>query len=141
MCRFEPLLAIDGVTDPEIWGKFFGALGPAGFVLVVMALCVFVVTLVVVGFLLFWRGSEKWGFVGFGIEYQKHRIAQEKQTAALERTEEAQAEIKGLLEKIAPFAEVLVQWIRAAMQPAPIPPPGAPTNAVRASRPSVPGAR
>lgn len=118
-------------ANPEVWGKFFGALGPGGFVLVVMAMGVFVVTLIVGGFLLFWRGSEKWGFVGFGAEYQKHRIAQEQQTEALKRTEEAQGEIKELLAKLAPFAEVLVQWLRASMQPSPAPPPAAPTNGAR----------
>jgi hypothetical protein len=133
-------MSYEGVTDPAVWGEFFGKLGPGGFVLVVMAMCVFVVTLIVGGFLLFWRGSEKWGFVGFGAEYQKHRIAQEKQTAAMERTESAQSEIKELLAKLAPFAEVLVQWLRASMQPAPAPPPATPTNGARASCPSVPGA-
>jgi hypothetical protein len=131
---------LGGATDPAAWGEFFGKLGPGGFVLVVMAMAVFVVVLIVGGFLLFWRGSEKWGFVGFGAEYQKHRIAQEKQTAAMERTEEAQGEIKELLARLAPFAEVLVQWLRASMQPAPIPPPVAPTNGARSSCPSVPGA-
>lgn len=126
-------MSIDGATDPEVWGKFFGALGPGGFVLVVMAMGVLVVTLIVGGFLLFWRGSEKFGFVGFGKEYQAHRIAQEQQTAAMLRTEEAQGEIKDLLAKLAPFAEALAQWLRAAMQPAPTPPPAAPTNGARVS--------
>ena len=31
------MIAFEGATDPEVWGKFFGALGPGGFVLVVMA--------------------------------------------------------------------------------------------------------
>jgi hypothetical protein len=135
------MIAFEGATDPEVWGKFFGALGPGGFVLVVMAMGVFVVTLIVGGFLLFWRGSDKFGVVGFGKEYQAHRIAQEQQTAAMLRTEEAQGEIKDLLAKLAPFAEALAQWLRAAMQPVPAPPPVAPPSAVRSSYPSVPGAR
>lgn len=134
------MFAFDGVSDPAIWGEFFGKLGPSGFVLVVMAMGVLVVALIIGGFLLFWRGSDKFGFVGFGKEYQLNRIAQEKQAAALERTESAQEEIKALLTKIAPFAEVLVQWLRTSMQSAPIPPPSAQTPAARASYPSAPHA-
>lgn len=134
------IIALEGATDPEVWGRFFGTLGPSGFVLVVMAMGVFIITLIIVGFLLFWRGSEKFGFVGFGKEYQAHRIAQEKQTAALERTEEAQGEIKELLAKLAPFAEALAQWLQASLHPAPMPPPATPTNGARASAPHTPPA-
>jgi hypothetical protein len=134
------MFAFEGATDPKVWGEFFGKLGPGGFVLVVMAMGVFVVTLIVGSFMLFWRGSDKLGVVGFGREYQAHRIAQEQQTAAMLRTEEAQGEIKDLLAKLAPFAEALAQWLREAMRPAQAPPPAAPTSAVRASFPSVPGA-
>lgn len=132
------MFAFEGATDPAVWGEFFGRLGPAGFVLLAMLMGVFVVALVVVGFLLFWRGSEKFGFVGFGKEYQLNRIAQEKQAAALERTESAQEEIKALLVKIAPFAEALAQWIRASMQSAPIVQHVAPTNVSRVSSPGAP---
>lgn len=127
----------EGATDPAVWGEFFGKLGPGGFVLVLCGFGVIIVALIVVGFLLFWRGSEKFGFVGFGAEYQKNRVAQEKQAAALERTEAAQEEIKALLVKIAPFAEALAQWLRAAMQSAPVVPPVVPTNTARASSPNV----
>lgn len=130
-------MAISDATDPEVWGKFFGALGPGGFVIVVIAIGAAMVFAIIGSFLLWWRGSEKFGFVGFGKEYQLNRIAQEKQAAALERNEVAQEEIKSILAKIAPFAEVVVQWLRASMQHAPVPPPAAQTNAARASSPSV----
>ena len=127
------MFAFEGATDPAVWGEFFGKLGPGGFVLVLCGFGVIVVALIVVGFLLFWRGSEKFGFRGFGDEYQKTRVALEKQAAALERTEAAQEEIKALLVKIAPFAEALAQWLRASMQSAPVVPPVAPTNGARVS--------
>lgn len=132
------IFASEGATDPAVWGQFFGTLGPSGFVLLVMLMGLLVIALVVGAFLLFWRGSDKFGVVGFGKEYQAHRIAQEKQTAALERTEEAQAEIKELLSKFAPFAEVFAEWLRASMHHGMQAPPVAPPNAARTS---APGAR
>lgn len=131
-------MTFEGATDPGAWGEFFGRLGPGGFVLVLCAMGVIIVALIVGGFLLFWRGSEKYGFVGFGGEYQRNRVAQEKQAAALERTEAAQEEIKELLTKIAPFAEALAQWLRASMQAAPIVPPATQPSGARVSAPGVP---
>ncbi len=130
-------MTYNSATDPAVWGEFFGKLGPGGFALLVMLMGVVAIALIVVGFLLFWRGSERLGIVGFGKEYQLNRIAQEKQADALVRTEAAQEDIKALLMKIAPFAEVLVQWLHASMRQTPSPPPASPTNGARASSPNV----
>jgi len=130
-------MSIDGATDPEVWGKFFGALGPGGFVLVVMAMGVFVVTLIVGGFLLFWRGSEKFGFVGFGKEYQATRIAQERQALAMERTEKVNGRIEGFLEDLPRVFRDTLREFLAFRGPAPMPPPAVPPVAARASASGV----
>lgn len=132
------MLAFEGATDPAVWGEFFGRLGPAGFVLLAMLMGVFVVALVVVGFLLFWRGSEKFGFVGFGKEYQATRVAQERQALAMERTEKVNARIEGYLEELPRIFRDTLREFLALRPPAPMPPPAPPPNGARTSAPSVP---
>jgi hypothetical protein len=89
-------------------------------------------------FLLFWRGSEKLGIIGFGKEYQLRRLAEERLAAATERMEKEQGEVKRLIEAL-PAAvaravrevmQELSAWMRAA-------PPS--VRAPSPSAPSVPG--
>ena len=105
-----------------------------------------VLGIAIITFLLFWRGSDKLGIVGFGGEYQKRRIAEERLAAATERTEKAQGEIKILIaalpSAVAQAVHEVVQGIlaelRSSQHAPPRPPPAAPTNGARAS---VPGAQ
>ncbi len=131
----------EGATDPEVWGKFFGALGPGGFVLVVMAMGVLIVTLIVGGFLLFWRGSDKLGLVGFGKEYQATRIAQERQALAMERTEKVNGRIEGFLEDLPRVFRDTLREFLSIRGPAPMPPPVSPPNGARVSSPNLPPLR
>ena len=107
-----------------------------------------VLGIAIITFLLFWRGSDKLGIVGFGKEYQLRRIAEERLAAATERTEKAQGEIKTLIaalpSAVAKAVHEVVQGILIELRPPPpVPPPGPPvppTSVARASCPSVPSA-
>jgi hypothetical protein len=106
------------VSEAHQFARDFGVLGIA-----------------VITFLLFWRGSEKLGIVGFGKEYQLRRIAEERIANASERTEKAQGEIKDLIGAlpgaVAKAVHEVVQGIllelrpplRASQPPSPSPPP------------------
>lgn len=87
----------DGWTDPEAVGKGLGSLGPTAAVLICFVVLAAVMLLGLAALLVWWRGIERWGFVGFGAEYQKTRVAHERIAAATERTEGAQGEIKVIL--------------------------------------------
>lgn len=102
-----------------------------------------VLGIAIITFLLFWRGSEKLGIVGFGKEYQLRRMAEERLASATERTEKAQGEIKtliaGLPDAVAKAVHEVVQGILTELRPqahAPPPPqPAPPPNGARASAP------
>lgn len=104
-----------------------------------------VLGIAIITFLLFWRGSEKLGIVGFGGEYQKRRIAEERLAAATERTEKAQGEIKTLIaalpsavaEAVHEVVKGILAELRSSRPETPPAPPVAPTNGARASVPDV----
>lgn len=104
-----------------------------------------VLGIAIITFLLFWRGSDKLGIVGFGGEYQKRRIAEERLASATERTEKAQGEIKVLIanlpDAVAKAVHEVVQGILTELRPPPPapppPPPAAQTSGARVSAPSA----
>lgn len=103
-----------------------------------------VLGIAIITFLLFWRGSEKLGIVGFGKEYQLRRMAEERLASATERTEKAQGEIKvliaGLPDAVAKAVHEVVQGILTELRPqAHAPPPPQPAPPPNGARVSVPG--
>jgi hypothetical protein len=103
----------------------------------------------IITFLLFWRGSDKLGIVGFGKEYQLRRIAEERLASATERTEKAQLETKAM---IAGMPHAVAEAVRGAVHevvkgilselrpPAPPPPPPPPVAQPGGARVSSPSA-
>jgi hypothetical protein len=98
--------------------------------------------------LLFWRGSEKLGIVGFGKEYQLRRIAEERLASATERTEKAQGEIKAMIagmpnavaEAVREAVHEVVKGLLSELRPqAPAPPPPPPAPPPNGARVSAPG--
>jgi hypothetical protein len=100
-------MSYDGWTDPESVGKGLGALGPSALVFLCFVILAVIVLFAFAALIVWWRGSERLGIIGFGSEYQKTRIAHERTAKATEETKAVEGEIKALLARIAPFLEAL----------------------------------
>lgn len=120
-----------GATDPGSWADLVRSFGPTAAVLVCFVLLVLVFLAVVGALIVWWRGSERWGIIGFGEEYQKTRMAHERIASATERTEKVN-------ERIEKFLESLPQVLRDALRDVLSTPPSAPQVPPAAQQPPAP---
>ncbi len=134
----------EGATDPGSWVQVVHSFGPTAAVLVCFVLLVLAFFAGIAGLIVWWRGSERFGIVGFGGEYQKTRMAHERIAAATERTEKVNERIEGFLESLPQvlrdaLRDVLSTPPSAPQAPLPVQPPPVPEKASesRGSRPSI----